>query len=213
MEDGNLFGRDSDSSDSTSIDGNDSVGSSEKHDVAATSNNAGVRGSSPTTSEGKAREEGEEATDSSPPPSQDGAQLKKTAPSTGEHPAPTGGGAAGGFLGQVEKSVEKQAGGRTDAAPLVEGKAREGEREGEQEEEEEADSPPPSQGGAQPKKTLPDAKSFSADIAGHGTATAMSGKYNENTCVAMWEELSDEHDGKVTNFNELVEVRRGIRSN
>ena len=60
---------------------------------------------------------------------------------------------------------------------------------------------------------MSESKSFSADIAGHGTATAMSGKYNENTCVAMWEELSDEHDGKVTNFNELVEVRWGIRSN
>ena len=57
--------------------------------------------------------------------------------------------------------------------------------------------------------TMSESKSFSADIAGHGTATAMSGKYNENTCVAMWEELSDEHDGKVTNFNELVEVRLG----
>jgi hypothetical protein len=60
---------------------------------------------------------------------------------------------------------------------------------------------------------MSESTSFSADIAGHGTGTFMSGKYNENTCVHMWAELSDEHDGKVTNFNELVEVRQGIRSN
>ena len=83
----------------------------------------------------------------------------EAAPSTGEHAAPTGGGAAGGFLGQVEKSVAKPdessgsgggGGGGEGTAPSTEGKAREGE------EEDHEDSPPPqAQGGAQPKKTLP----------------------------------------------------------
>ena len=85
----------------------------------------------------------------------------EAAASTGEHAAPTGGGAAGGFLGQVEKSVAKPegssgsgggsgGGGGTDAALPTEGKARKGE------EEDHEDSPPPqAQGGAQPKKTLP----------------------------------------------------------
>ena len=95
--------------------------------------------------------------------SEEAEDVGEAAANTEENTAPTGGGAAGGFLGQVEKSVAKPEGSsgsggggggggeETDAAPPTEGKALEGE-----EEDQEEDSPPPqTQGGAQPKKTLP----------------------------------------------------------
>ena len=54
------------------------------------------------------------------------------------------GGAAGGFLGQVQGAIAK-----------VSDAGSGSEREGEEEDQEEDSPPPPSQGGAQPKKTLP----------------------------------------------------------
>ena len=81
---------------------------------------------------------------------------KDVAPSTDENAAPTGGGAAGGFLGQVENIVAKpdagSGSGGEGTAPSTEGKARGGER-GDVDKED--SPPPPSQGGAQPKKTIP----------------------------------------------------------
>ena len=65
----------------------------------------------------------------------------------GAIPAPTGGVAAGGFLGLV---ANPEAGGGG-SPPPPEGKAREGEVK----DEEEDSLPPQGQGGAQPKKTLP----------------------------------------------------------
>ena len=92
--------------------------------------------------------------------SEEAEDVDEAAVNTEEITAPTGGGAAGGFLGQVEKSVAKPegssgsgggSGGGEGTAPSTEGKAREGEEEDRAE-----DSPPPqTQGGAQPKKTLP----------------------------------------------------------
>ena len=92
--------------------------------------------------------------------SEEAEDVDEAAVNTEENTAPTGGGAAGGFLGQVEKSVAKPegssgsgggGGGGEGTAPSTEGKAREGEEEDQAE-----DSPPPRmQGGAQPKKTLP----------------------------------------------------------
>ena len=90
------------------------------------------------------------------------ADVGEAAVNTEENTAPAGGGAAGGFLGQVD-NVEKTdagsgsgggsggGGSGTDAALPTEGKAREGE------EEDQAEDSPSSQaqGGAQPKKTLP----------------------------------------------------------
>ena len=98
--------------------------------------------------------------DSDSDSSEEAEDVEEAAVNTEEHTAPTGGGAAGGFLGQVEKSVAKPegssgsgggGGGGKGTAPSTEGKAREGEEEDRAE-----DSPaPPMQGGAQPKKTLP----------------------------------------------------------
>ena len=90
------------------------------------------------------------------------ADVGEAAVNTEENTAPARGGAAGGFLRQVD-NVEKTdagsgsgggsggGGSGTDAALPTEGKAREGE------EEDQAEDSPPSQaqGGAQPKKTLP----------------------------------------------------------
>ena len=92
--------------------------------------------------------------------SEEAEDVDEAAVNTEENTAPTGGGAAGGFLGQVEKSVAKPegssgsgggGGGGEGTAPSTEGKAREGE------EEDQAEDSPSSQaqGGAQPKKTLP----------------------------------------------------------
>ena len=92
--------------------------------------------------------------------SEEAKDVEEAAVNTGEHTAPTGGGAAGGFLGKVEKSVAKPegssgsgggSGGGEGTAPSTEGKAR----KGEEEDQEEDSPPPPMQGGAQPKKTLP----------------------------------------------------------
>ena len=90
--------------------------------------------------------------------SEEAEDVDEAAVNTEENTAPTGGGAAGGFLGQVEKSVAKpegsSGGGRVGGGGGAteeggEGKAREG--------EEDVPPPPPpqTQGGAQPKKTLP----------------------------------------------------------
>ena len=97
--------------------------------------------------------------------SEEAEDVGEAAANTGEHTAPTGGGAAGGFLGQVQGAIAKVSdagsgseecgeGGATvagddgsDEAPPVEGKERVGEGS--------PGSPSPSQGGAQPKKTLP----------------------------------------------------------
>ena len=76
----------------------------------------------------------------------------------GEHPAPTGGVAAGGFLGLAEKSIAKPeagggGGGRVGRGGGATGEGGEGKA---REVEEDLPPPPPqTQGGAQPKKTLP----------------------------------------------------------
>ena len=97
----------------------------------------------------------------------DSSEEAEAAPSTENTPSPEAGVAAGGFLGQVQDVVAKKeagsergrgggggggggamvAGGEDrDATPSPEVKARE---------VEDVPPPPPSQGGAQPKKTLP----------------------------------------------------------
>ena len=74
------------------------------------------------------------------------------ASTTEENATFPGGGAAGGFLGQLHGTVARPGAGKgTDAAPPTEGKAL----DGEEEDQEEASPPPQTQGGAQPKKTLP----------------------------------------------------------
>ena len=98
--------------------------------------------------------------DSDSDSSEEAVDGEEAAVNTEENTAPTGGGAAGGFLGKVEKSIAKPegssgsgrgSGGGEGTAPSTEGKAREGE------EEDQAEDSPSSQaqGGAQPKKTLP----------------------------------------------------------
>ena len=87
--------------------------------------------------------------------------VGEAALNTAESTAPTRGGAAGGFLGQVESAVAKPTAGSgssgpggggggegTDAAPPTEGKALEGEQG-----EEKEDSPPSQV--AEPRKTVP----------------------------------------------------------
>ena len=83
---------------------------------------------------------------------------------TEEDTAPTGGGAAGGFLGQSEGAVARQcgserggAGGAAGGATAAEGEGKDATLAGEYGGEGSLPPPPPppSQGGAQPKKTLP----------------------------------------------------------
>ena len=89
--------------------------------------------------------------------SEEAEDVEEAAVNTEEHTAPTGGGAAGGFLGQVEKSVAKpegsSGGGRVGGGGGATGEGGEGRAR-----EVEEDVPPllpETQGGAQPKKTLP----------------------------------------------------------
>ena len=90
--------------------------------------------------------------DSDSDSSEEAEDVEEAAVDTEENTAPTGGVAAGGFLGQLHGTVARPGAGKgTDAAPPTEGKARDGE-EGDQEE---ASPPPQTQGGAQPKKTHP----------------------------------------------------------
>ena len=97
--------------------------------------------------------------DSDSDSSEEAEDVEEAAVNTEEHTAPTGGGAAGdcGFLGQVEKSVAKpegsSGGGRVGGGGGATGEVGEGRAR-----EVEEDVPPllpETQGGAQPKKTLP----------------------------------------------------------
>ena len=95
--------------------------------------------------------------DSDSDSSEEAEDVEEAAVNTEENTAPTGGGAAGGFLGQVEKSVAKpegsSGGGRVGGGGGATGEVGEGRAR-----EVEEDVPPllpETQGGAQPKKTLP----------------------------------------------------------
>ena len=96
--------------------------------------------------------------DSDSDSSEEAVDGEEAAVNTEENTAPTGGVAAGGFLGLAEKSIAKPEAGSGGGGRVGRGGGATGEGgEGKAREVEEDLPPPPpqTQGGAQPKKTLP----------------------------------------------------------